>query len=140
MQAAFAVGDGAFAVPRLEDRFGSQTELLERIVRKIVSGEGTNDLAEFLGDLAPVGGAELGVGLHFGLAPAGGEDRLEDVIGNPEDDAPEHLDQAAIGIEGEPCIAGPLGQPFRRAFVEAEVEDRVHHSGHRELRARPAGH
>ena len=47
----------------------------------------------------------------------------------------EHLDQPAVGVPGEPLVAGLLGQALHRLVVEADVEDGLHHAGHRELRA-----
>ena len=47
----------------------------------------------------------------------------------------EHVDQAAIAVVGEPGIPGLLGQPLDRRIRESEVENRVHHAGHRECRA-----
>ena len=41
-----------------------------------------------------------------------------------------HLDEAAVGVVGEPRVAGGLGQPLHGVVVEAEVEDRVHHARH----------
>ena len=47
----------------------------------------------------------------------------------------EHLDQPPVGVPGEPLAAGLLGQPLHRLVVEPDVEDRLHHAWHRELRA-----
>ena len=48
----------------------------------------------------------------------------------------EHLDQAPVRVEREPCVVGPRGKPFGGLVVQPEVEDRVHHPGHRDGRAR----
>ncbi len=55
-------------------------------------------------------------------------------------DPPEHLDEAAIGVPAEPLVAGQGDEAVERLLVEAEVEDRVHHAGHRELGARADRH
>src|SRR5690606_13858448 len=47
------------------------------------------------------------------------------------DDVAEHLDEAPVGVPGEPRVAGPGGEPLDGAVVEAEVEDGVHHPRHR---------
>ena len=42
-----------------------------------------------------------------------------------------HLQEAPVAVPGERRIAAQGGEPFHRAVVEAEVEDRLHHPGHR---------
>ena len=49
----------------------------------------------------------------------------------------EHLDQPPVGVPGEPLVAGLLGQALHRLVRQADVEDRVHHARHRELRTGP---
>ena len=49
-------------------------------------------------------------------------------------DVAEHVDQPAVGVVGEPLVAGRVGEADDRLVVQAEVEDRVHHARHR---ARP---
>ena len=48
------------------------------------------------------------------------------------DDLAVHLDQAAVRVEREPWVAGRGREPLDRDVVQAEVEDRVHHPGHRD--------
>ena len=48
-----------------------------------------------------------------------------------EHDVAVHLDEAAVAVVGEARIAARPREAFRRPVVEAEVEDRVHHAGHR---------
>ena len=52
----------------------------------------------------------------------------------------EHLDEPAVGVEGEPLVARLRRQAAHRLVVETDVEDRLHHSGHRELGARAHRH
>ena len=56
---------------------------------------------------------------------------LEVLVVDAHDDVAEHVDQAAIGVVGEPLVAGGVRQAFDDCVVQAEVEDRVHHAGHR---------
>jgi hypothetical protein len=58
---------------------------------------------------------------------------LEELAVDAEDGLAEHLDQAAVGVPGEPVVAGLLGQALHRLVGEADVEDGVHHAGHGEL-------
>ena len=48
-----------------------------------------------------------------------------------EDDVAVHLDEPAVAVPREPLVPGPAGQGRDGLVVEAEVEDRVHHAGHR---------
>ena len=47
-----------------------------------------------------------------------------------EDDVAVHLHEAAIAVPGEAFVAGLVDQAAQGRFVEADVEDRVHHAGH----------
>ena len=68
------------------------------------------------------------------------ERTLEGVGRYVHHDLAEHLDEPPVGISREPHIAlGLLREPFDGAVVQPEVEDRVHHPGHRELRSGPDG-
>ena len=56
-----------------------------------------------------------------------------------EHDIGVHLDEAAIGVISEARIARELRQRFDRHRVQAQIEDRVHHAGHGDARARAHG-
>ena len=47
----------------------------------------------------------------------------------------EHLNETAVGVPGETLVAGLRRKALDGFVVEADVEDRFHHSGHGELRA-----
>jgi hypothetical protein len=47
----------------------------------------------------------------------------------------EHHDEATVGVVREARVLGGSDQALERFRVEAQVQDRVHHPGHRELRA-----
>ena len=55
------------------------------------------------------------------------------------DDLAVHLDQAPVRVEGEALVPGRAGEALGRRVAEAEVEDRVHHPGHRDRGARADG-
>ena len=51
---------------------------------------------------------------------------------------PEHLQQPPVGVVGEPLAAvGHLRESVHGLVVEPDVEHRLHHPGHRELRTGP---
>ncbi len=49
--------------------------------------------------------------------------------------SPNISNEAAVGVVGEARVAGLGGETFGGGVVETEVENRVHHAGHGELRA-----
>ena len=57
-----------------------------------------------------------------------------------EHDAPVHRDEPAVRVVREPLVVGLLGEPSTESSLRPEVEDGVHHPGHRELGARAHAH
>ena len=131
-----AVVDGALAEPAGEDGLDGEVELLVRIAREVAAGVLADDPLRLLDDLAQGGGVEVGVLLRA-VALLGGVEGVVEALGlHVHDDPAEHLDEPAVGVPAEPLVAGQRDQPVERLLVEPEVEDRVHHPGHRELGAR----
>ena len=56
-----------------------------------------------------------------------------------EDDVAVHLHEAAIAVPGEAFVAGLLDEAAQGRFVEADVEDGVHHARHADAGAGAAG-
>ena len=79
--------------------------------------------------------AEVRIGLRLLALLDSVERILEQLAVDPEHDLAEELDESAMRIERETTVLGECREPFERRRVEAEVEDGVHHSGHREFRA-----
>jgi hypothetical protein len=50
-------------------------------------------------------------------------------------DVAEHLHEAPVRVPAEALVAGAGDQSLHRAVVEAKIQDRVHHAGHRLARA-----
>jgi len=67
------------------------------------------------------------------------DDRIEFFLTDTEHDAGEHRDEAAVGVPGETRVAGELREARDGGIVEAQVQDRVHHAGHRDARAAADG-
>ena len=60
-------------------------------------------------------------------------------MGDVVDGLAEHLDQPAVAIARELLVARRARETRDRLVVEPDVEDRVHHPGHRDRRARADG-
>ena len=134
-----AVGDGARVHPGLEDGVAGADQLRagvlgERVVRVLLHHDlvARDHLVEGLR-------VELDVGLRLVLLLDGGELVLELVLVDAEHDVAVHLDEAAVAVPGEAGVAGLGLDAADRLVVHAQVEDGVHHAGHRELRAAADG-
>ncbi len=129
------VGNRALRVPGSEHCLDRLAELLDRIRRELVARRVLIYAEETAHQPAQFRRLELGVG--HGACPLlrGAQGGLEllavDVLHRPA----EHLDETAPRVEREPLVVGQLGQAARGLVVEAEIEDGVHHPGHRELGA-----
>src|ERR1022692_1613454 len=83
---------------------------------------------------------EIRIGLRL-LAPLDPVERfLEKLTVNAQHDLAEQLDEASVRVERETPILGERRKPLERRRVQTEVEHRVHHPGHRELRAAANAH
>jgi hypothetical protein len=130
-----AVELGAVAVPGLEDRLDGEVHLLPRVLRELPAGLLLDDLLEGGDQLLQVVGGQLGVDRDLLGRLRLLQGVLEEVAVDAEDGLAEHLDEAAVGVPGEPLVAGLRGQAPHRGVGEADVEDGVHHAGHGELGA-----
>ena len=136
-----AVGDRARVVPRAEHGADRAPELLLRVVGKLDPEARANERFELVRQLAQVFGREIGVGLDAARVLLFLENPLERVLLlalrlQAEDDVAVHLNEAAIRVPAEARVLRLRDQPLDRLVVEAEVQDRVHHTRHRRARAR----
>src|SRR5438552_18338644 len=76
-------------------------------------------------------GVELRAGLLFDVV----EDLIEFTLFDLKDDVSIHLDEPAVTIPGKAFVACPFRKRLYGCVIEAEVQNRIHHSGHRKLRA-----
>ncbi len=131
-----AVELGAVGVPALEDRVHGQLELHPRLLRERRPGLLLDDLLEAPHQLLQVGGVQIEVGAAALGLLGRVELALEQLAVDVEHGLAEHLDQPPVGVPGETLVAGLLGQAGDAGVVQPEVQDGVHHPGHRVL---PAG-
>ena len=129
------------AEPAREDRLDRKVELLVRVGRKVAPGVLADDLLVLTDEGLQVRHVEVGVlrAVTVGLL-AGLERLVEAARGNVHHDPPEHRDEPAVRVPAEALVAGQRDEALERLLVEAEVEDGVHHPGHRELGAGADAH
>ena len=123
-------------LPRVEHRADRAHQLVGRILGEIGALRGAVDAAVGLDQLCEVVVGEVGVELGAALALERAQRILERVAVDPVDDLPEHLDQPPVGVEGEPSVSRAGCEALDRLVVQPEVENRVHHPGHRDRRSR----
>ena len=131
-----AIGLGAFVLPAPENGVTRGRELFERLLRKVLAGFLLHQLLVLGDDVLQRLGLKLVIELHFFAQLDGVKDVFKLLLRHIENYVAEHLDQAAIGIIRKARIAAALGQRFNGLVIQAEVQNRVHHAGHRELCAR----
>ncbi len=134
-----AVEDRAGSVPGVEDGADGEVHLFTWLLREVATGVLVHDLLEGGDKLLEVAGVQIEV-VRRALGLLGGVDRVLEVLAvDVQHGLAEHLDQPAVGIPGEAVVSGLGGEALHRGVVQADIEDGLHHAGHRELRAGPHG-
>ena len=131
-----AVSDRAFVHPRAEHRADGALQLVANVLGEGLVGPSRDQVLEALDQRAPVVGFELGIERHAAAVLVRLDQVLEFVVRDAEHDVAVHLDEAAVAVVGEARVAALAGQALDGVVVEAEVEDGVHHAGHRGAAAR----
>ena len=131
-----AIGDRALVHPGREHGADRAPQLIARTLRERLVGRFNHPGLVVDDDRAPVLGVEVGIERIALAVLVLFKDVLEIVDVDLEHDVGIHLDEAAIGIIGETGVARSFRQRLDRLVVEPEVEDGVHHAGHRGARAR----
>jgi len=110
-----------------------------RRLREVPAGVLVEDLLVRLDQGAQVLGAERRV--HGD--PGGSFDRLqlggEQLVGHAEHGPAEHLHQPAVGVPGEAIVAALRGEAVHGGVGQPDVQDGLHHAGHREPGTGPYG-
>ena len=129
--------DGAFVVPAAENGFCACHDLFLRILREIMTIFHIDGLVAF-DELGQIIGGQVDVGLGTFLFFEGVKCLFKrifavlvlDLLNN----VAVHLKEAAIAVTPETCGVAD-GQRVNDLIGEADIENRVHHAGHREFRA-----
>ncbi len=134
------VDASAVGVPGLEDGSDGQVELFARILRERSPAAGLHHGLELLDQLTEVVSVQPEVVLDALGLLCRIEHPGELVALHAKDGLAEHLDQAPVRVPDEPLVSGCLDQALDREVVEADVEHRLHHAGHRVLGSGPHAH
>ena len=135
-----AVFDRARIHPGPEHGIARHLQLVGRILWEFLAGFLFHDRLVLRHDLAKRGLVEVRIEFRVARFLHRVQLVLERVLRNLEDDVAEHLDEAAIAVHRKTPVLRARFQPLDGPVVQAQVENRVHHAGHRELRARPDRH
>ena len=132
---ANAVGDRPRPVPAAEDRFDGPAQLLDRVLREGLAGLLLDHRLVPGAQLLESAGRQVGVSGNPGSLLGGFERMLEQGPVDVEHDAAVHRDEPAVRVVGEALVVRRRSQALDALVVEPEVENGVHHPGHRELGA-----
>jgi len=124
------VGASPVPVPRVEHGGHGSVQLYARVLGKVLPGILDEKSTELAGKTPQGGGVQLSLVPCPGLAARLTETVLEHGLVQTEDGVPVHVDESAVAVPGEPFAASP-DEPWHDVIDKSDVEDRVHHPGHR---------
>ncbi len=133
-----AIGDGAIAVPGTEDGIDAGVEHGPRMRREFDADLLGMEIAQAAAEFLKCGGVEFGIipsrrpGRRSGMFRAEHLHAVFDrIVPDAADGVSVHPDEVQIRFPGASCIAGALGHGGDAGGIEADIEDGVHHAGHR---------
>ena len=126
-----AVGDRALVHPGTEDRADGRPGLVLGSLGEGLAGFRLHQALIGRDHFHPVLGRELGVEADAQVFFLVLQDLFEVVVVHAQHHVAEHLDEAAVAVVGKAPVAAVAGQALHGFVVEAEIQDRVHHAGHR---------
>ena len=125
-----AVVDGLLERPGSPHGLDGSPELRRRIHREIGPGHAADERLVLGSQGSQRRLGELTIRFHATEQAFRGQEGLEARRGDVEHDVTVHLEEPAVRIPGKPSVPAQRRQTFDRRVVEAEVEDRLHHSRH----------
>ena len=135
-----AIDVGAGIIPGTEHGLNGAHELLLGVGGEVLPDLGLIFGLELHGQLLEIVGGELHIlgdalsGLHLV------DELLKILLAHFHDHVGIHLDKAAIAVPRPAGVARLLGDGVDHVFIEAQVEDGVHHAGHGGAGAGAHGH
>ena len=130
-----AIDPRARRLPRVEHGADGAAQLLARVLGERDARLALVDRLEGRDQLAQVVRRQLDVLADVASLLERLELALEEMPVDAVDHLAVHLDQPPVRVEREPRVSGGRREPLDRDVVQAEVQDRVHHPGHRDRRA-----
>src|SRR5690606_39062547 len=131
---------GLLERPGAEDCFHGSPELLARIQGERPACLAGDERLVLLDEVPQRLLRELRVAPGAGREATGREQLFEVPAMNAEYDITVHLQEATVRVVGEPRVASLARQTLHGAIVQAEVEDRLHHSRHGDGRSGSYGY
>ena len=126
--------------PGIENRLHGQTQLIVRLLGERRARPLEDHVLVGLDELAELLGRNFGIRLEPETLFHGLQMLVEHLALEVEHHVAEHRDESAIAIPCESFVAGPCGKALYGRVVEPEIEDRLHHPGHRDARTRAHRH
>ena len=125
-----AVNFGPIVHPTAEDGADGAPQLVVGVLGKRLTQFLFHHGGEFLADVFPVVGVQIGIQGDALIILMIGQDILEIMVFHAQHHVAVHLDETAVAVIGETLVAAALGQPLNRLVVEAQVKHCIHHAGH----------
>ena len=125
-----AVNIGAGVVPAAEHGLDGAHELLFRVVREVLANLGFVFRLELACELLEVIRGEVNVLRDAALFLHFVDELLKVLLADFHNHVRVHLDETAIAVPRPAGVVGLLGDNIHNRFVQAEVEDGVHHARH----------
>ena len=126
-----AIYDCAGVVPAAENGFDGADQLNLGILREVLALflqiERFVTFDQFFQVVCGQFGVEFDALSFFDFV----DDLFKEVFTDADNDVGVHLNESAIAVVSETGIVGQFGKAFDRHVVQTEVEDGVHHTGHR---------
>ena len=118
-------------VPGTEDGLDGTHELFLGIRGEVASDLGLVLGLELCGKFLEVVGGKVNVLLDAPCFLHLIDELLEVLLTDFHNNVGIHLDESSVAVPCPPGVIGLLGNDFNNVLVEAEVQDRIHHAGHR---------
>ena len=135
-----AVVRGLGIPPGTEHRVARHRQLILRVLRKRLLGFLLDQLLIIVDDGFQIFRGQIRVRFHLGLMLCASRKYGRIFHLDVQRHFAEHLDKSPIRVIGEARIGRLLGHPFHRLVIQTQVQNRVHHPGHRKLRAGADAH
>ena len=134
-----AINFRAVRIPAVKYGRNRAPELLGHILREWPAQLSLSDGLELRDQIFPVIRFKLGIGVKALVLFRDFQRFFEQPMIKAEHNIGIHLDEAAIAVPGKALVPRSRRQPRDSLIVQTKVENRIHHAGHRDPRARTHG-